>query len=191
MKLIQLCCCAIKPHAYFLLLNYYTLIVCASVQREMTCIFGTSEDFMIFNMYLKWVIYDFHVIFCVLTIITTCFYAFQSIYSSQYHQFYINYQIVFSIVLLVHYAITTYRLFTFFANTRLMYFILYWKILNTVLIALLLGSSFKLKEIMYGTYVDEEDEIPNKEDEELKYDNEAGEGANKPLNEDNPDVTNE
>ena len=158
-----------KPHSYFALLNYYTLILCLSIMKELELLFHSIDKHLILHMSMQITLNVIISIFFLLTVMATCFYAFSGSYQTSYHKFYSYYQIVFTMVLLVHYTASLFILFWNFEPEPLYISFLSWKIMNVTFLSLLMGVSFRFKDVVYGDYSGDDGLI-----EEIE-----GEGKNK------------
>ena len=158
MELVTLFCCEMKPHNFFYLMNLFTQGVVACLMYSlyvMLYFFNPIQRiFTILHYFCTFSV----TAFMVLCVIAFFFYVFSDDFQTSYHRFFVNYQIVFCISILVclFIALISNNLYpntytTIYFDAECIFFI--------VSFSFILGLSFKLRDAIYDKALNSEDEF--------------------------------
>ena len=160
--MISFCCCSIKPHSYFLLVNYISSIV-----------FGFALELLSLQMYYSDETPGFSALLAVLIIFTTAFliinvialfiYIFKDDIHSPYQRFYALYQISFTAVMLL--LVSVFLIYNIFASETLEQstLLITYCVAGIIFLSLQLFWSLRLKKVIYNE-PDNEEEIEGEVD---------------------------
>ena len=146
--MVDFCCCALKPHSYFLLINYFSSTIFAML-LETFAYQGILHSPTYGLKAFIWILIFLTLIFLIVNLTAFLHYIFEDNINSTFHKFYVNYQIfytitglAFSVGFLVFNIATAKHLDVAFVMVT-------YLSLGIVFLSLLLVWSFRLKAVIY------------------------------------------
>ena len=151
--MVSFCCCKMKDHSYFLLINYIT-----------SAIFGAAlEGTTYYNIFpagvvaMQLIFSIFTWIFVLINVIAFFHYVFgDNIYSS-YHRFYISFQIIYLIATLGWTVIGILIVLVLTLDAFVVALMIISGIISLIFLSFLLAWSLKLKKVIYKEYTDDDE----------------------------------
>ena len=146
--MIEFLCCKIKPHSFFIFMNYLTLVlfasICASSEVELIW-FALSKHVYILLVILSIV----SSLYLILSFISFFYYIFADEYKTKYHSFYSSSLIfgLFICLALIATIMIDHIFLGYYSRDCALFFTLRWSFL-IVLLTFILYWNFKLKSVI-------------------------------------------
>ena len=165
--MVDFCCCTLKPHSYFLLINYFSSTFFALLLEAFAYQGALHSPTLGLKVFLI-ILILLTVVFLVINLTAFLHYVFEDNIQSGFHKFYVNYQIFYTITGLAF--ATGFLLFNIISAKHLDVAIVMVTYLSMaiVFLSLLLVWSFRLREIIYGDEVQDNAAVDNVEADKKK-----------------------